>query len=170
MTAAPPPVAEPSLQGCYAGAASRLTAYLADAAVSSAAFMLGLAALSYAIKIVTGHTVTWDKGNLVVGIVFLGWQFTYYAYSWAVSGKTLGMALLGLRVVQRTGAMVRIRQAIIRTLVFPFSFLFFGLGFVGILLRRDRRALHDLAAGTAVIYDWDARVARFRFLARRGAD
>jgi transposase len=29
------------------------------------------------------------------------------------------------------------------------------------------RALHDLIAGTAVIYSWDARAARLRFLSRR---
>ena len=33
-------------------------------------------------------------------------------------------------------------------------------------MQRERRALHDLIAGTAVIYEWDARAARLRFLAR----
>ena len=50
--------------------------------------------------------------------------------------------------------------------MFPLSFLFFGLGFLGILVQREHRALHDLIAGTAVIYSWDARAARLRFLAR----
>jgi hypothetical protein len=50
--------------------------------------------------------------------------------------------------------------------VFPLSFLLFGLGFLGILVQRERRALHDLIAGTAVVYSWDARAARLRFLAR----
>ena len=39
-------------------------------------------------------------------------------------------------------------------------------GFVGILLGDRRRALHDVIAGTAVIYAWDARAARLRFLSR----
>jgi hypothetical protein len=50
--------------------------------------------------------------------------------------------------------------------VFPVSFLLCGLGFLGIIVQRERRALHDLIAGTAVIYAWDARAARLRFLAR----
>jgi uncharacterized RDD family membrane protein YckC len=54
----------------------------------------------------------------------------------------------------------------VRSLVFPLSFLLLGLGFLGILVQRERRALHDLIAGTAVIYAWDARAARLRFLAR----
>jgi uncharacterized RDD family membrane protein YckC len=56
----------------------------------------------------------------------------------------------------------------VRTLAFPLSFLLLGLGFAGILLGRDRRALHDSIAGTAVVYAWDARAARLRFLAREG--
>ena len=46
------------------------------------------------------------------------------------------------------------------------SFLLCGLGFTGIFLQRSRRALHDLIAGTAVVYAWDARTARLRFLDR----
>ncbi len=30
----------------------------------------------------------------------------------------------------------------------------------------ERRALHDVIAGTAVVYPWDARAQRLRFLAR----
>ena len=33
-------------------------------------------------------------------------------------------------------------------------------------MQREHRALHDLIAGTAVVYAWDARAARLRFLAR----
>lgn len=47
------------------------------------------------------------------------------------------------------------------------QFLFFGLGFAGILVQREHRALHDLIAGSAVVYAWDARAARLRFLARQ---
>ncbi len=38
--------------------------------------------------------------------------------------------------------------------------------FVGILVGDRRRALLDVIAGTAVIYSWDARAARLRFLSR----
>jgi uncharacterized RDD family membrane protein YckC len=58
------------------------------------------------------------------------------------------------------------RRATIRTLAFPLSFLLRGLGFTGIFLQRNRRALHDMIAGTAVVYTWDARAARLRFLDR----
>jgi uncharacterized RDD family membrane protein YckC len=54
----------------------------------------------------------------------------------------------------------------VRALAFPLSFLLCGLGFTGIFLQRNRRALHDLIAGTAVVCTGDARAARLRFLDR----
>jgi uncharacterized RDD family membrane protein YckC len=54
--------------------------------------------------------------------------------------------------------------------VYPLSLLFFGFGSLLILFRRDRRALHDLIAGSAVVYAWDARAARLRFLAKRNTE
>ena len=35
------------------------------------------------------------------------------------------------------------------------------------MYQRDRRALNDFIAGTAVVYDWDARAARLRWIARK---
>ena len=96
----------------------------------------------------------------------MAWQFFYFGYSWAMSGRTAGMAVLGVRVVRADGWAIDPWRGVLRALVFPLSFLLFGLGFLGILVQRERRALHDLIAGTAVIYAWDARAARLRFLAR----
>ena len=69
-------------------------------------------------------------------------------------------------IVRDDGGDVDGRRAIVRTLAFPLSFLLLGLGFLGILLGDQRRALHDVIAGTAVVYAWDARAARLRFLSR----
>jgi len=154
-------------QGHYAGSVSRFAAYAVDLAVSSAVFSLTLAVVSYAAKVVTGHEVSWNRSSIVVVILFAGWQFVYFGYSWAVAGRTFGMALLGIRVVRADGSIVGPRRGIVRALVFPLSFLFCGLGFLGILVQREHRALHDLIAGTAVVYSWDARAARLRFLARQ---
>jgi uncharacterized RDD family membrane protein YckC len=153
-------------QGHYAGSVSRFLAYAIDVAASSAVFALALAAISYVAKVVTGHEVSWNKGNAVVAAVFVAWQFLYFGYSWAASGRTFGMAVLGIRVVMADGTTIEPRRGALRALVFPLSFLLCGLGFLGILVQRERRALHDLIAGTAVIYAWDARAARLRFLAR----
>ncbi len=155
--------------GHYAGSVSRFLAFIIDAAVSSGLFALGLAATSLVVQVVTGHSVSWSRTNIVVAVIYAVWEFFYFAYSWAMSGRTFGMAVLGVRVVRADGTTLDPRRAVVRALAFPLSFLFLGLGFLGILVQREHRALHDLIAGTAVIYAWDARAARIRFLARDDA-
>ena len=161
-----PPVIRESLQGKYAGFASRFTAFAVDVGVSLGVFLLALAAISFAALVLTGKDITWHQGDIWVIIAYAIWAFIYFAYSWAASGRTAGMALVGVRVVADDGADVSGRRAVVRTLALPLSFLFLGLGFVGILVGDRRRALHDVIAGTAVIYSWDARAARLRFLSR----
>ena len=153
-------------QGDYAGAVSRFVAYAIDLFITSAVFTLALAGISYVVEIVTGKSVSWNRQDILVVVLYVAWQFFYFGYSWAVSGRTFGMAVLGVVVVRADGAVAEPRRGVIRSLVFPLSFLLLGLGFLGILVQRERRALHDLIAGTAVIYAWDARAARLRFLAR----
>ena len=162
----PPAVIQESLQGKYAGFASRFTAFAVDIGISLGVFMLALAAVSFAATVLTGAGITWHKGDPWVIITYAAWAFTYFAYSWAASGRTAGMALVGVRVVREDGTAASGRRAVVRTLALPLSFLFLGLGFAGILLGDRRRALHDVIAGTAVIYSWDARAARLRFLTR----
>jgi uncharacterized RDD family membrane protein YckC len=157
------------LRGHYAGFASRFIAFVFDCVLSIAVFEIALAAISFAASVLTGTSIHWSRGNLWVIIAFFAWQFFYYAYFWTASGKTPGMTLLGLQVVGCDGSHVGTRRGLVRTLAFPLSFLLLGLGFVGILLGRDRRALHDSIADTAVVYTWDARAARLRFLAREGS-
>ena len=154
------------LRGHYAGSVSRLVGYAIDLGVISVLFGLALAAVSFTASLITGHTVSWNSSGLGVAIAYGCWWFVYFAYSWAVSGKSFGMAVLGVQVVSREGETAGPRRAIVRTLVFPLSFLLLGLGFAGILIDGERRALHDVIAGTVVVYTWDARAQRLRFLAR----
>ena len=161
-----PIVIQKGLQGKYSGFASRFAAFAVDVGVSLGVFMLALAAISFAAVVLTGKDITWHRGDIWVIIAYAVWAFIYFAHSWAASGRTVGMALFGVRVVRDDGTDVSGRRAVVRTLALPLSFLFLGLGLVGILLGNRRRALHDVIAGTAVIYSWDARAARLRFLSR----
>ncbi len=154
-----------SAQGHYAGLASRFLAYGVDVAVISLLFTIGLAAVGFIWNTLTGHKVSWSKSDLVIALLFAAWSLFYFGYSWATSGRTVGMAALGVRVVRADGVRLDPWRGVLRSLVFPLSFLLFGLGFVGIVVQRERRALHDLIAGSAVIYAWDARAARLRLLA-----
>lgn len=150
--------AQPALsyQGHYAGAVSRLASFVVDLVVSAGVFCVALAAISYGAQIITGNLVSWNHSTGVVAGLFAAWELAYFGFSWATNGRTPGMAVFGIRVVRTDGAVLEPRRATVRALVFPFSFLFCGLGFLGILVQREHRALHDLAAGSAVIYAWTA--------------
>jgi uncharacterized RDD family membrane protein YckC len=65
-------------------------------------------------------------------------------------GQTFGKMLLGVRVVTVDGHPLSLRVALIRGVGYVLSYLTLGAGFVMAGLRPDKRALHDLVAGTRV--------------------
>jgi uncharacterized RDD family membrane protein YckC len=84
------------------------------------------------------------------GSFFLcGWYFVLFH---GMAGRTLGKWLLGLRVVGPNRAPITYRQALKRWIGYFLSG-FFGLGFLWILISRERRGWHDYFAGTWVIHD-----------------
>src|SRR6476660_4998431 len=165
----PPAAARESLQGHYAGFASRFASFAVDLVVLTAIFLAVLAAINWAATIVTGRDIAFNRGNIWVVIAYLVWGFIYFAHFWGLNGRTAGAGLFDVQVLSAHGYDVSPRRAALRTLVFPLSFLILGLGFLGILLGDQRRALHDVIAGTVVVYSWDARAARLRFLSRESS-
>lgn len=161
------PNAAVSLQGHYAGAATRLAAFAVDQTLATSLFSVGVAVMMWAVALVTGGEVDLDPSSWLTAGALVCWLFLYYSYPWSMSGKTPGMALLGIRVVDASGTRASVRRAVVRTLALPLSFLTLGIGFLPIVFGRTRQALHDRIAGTAVVYSWDARGARWRFLARQ---
>ena len=159
-----------SLQGDYSGVVSRLAAFALDLVIGSFLFTLALAAVDFSISIVTGHPVHWSRSDsVVVAAISVVWLFLYFAYCWATTGKTPGMVVLGLRVVRADGAHAEPWRAVVRTLILPISVALFFVSIPLILLQRAHQAPHDLVAGTAVVYAWDARAAKYRQLARASA-
>jgi uncharacterized RDD family membrane protein YckC len=156
-----------SAQGHYAGSASRFAAYLIDLAASTVLYWVALQFVSFVVQTVTGSPVSWHRNNIAVLITYIAWQFLYFGFQWAADGSTWGMALLGVQVVRADGTRLHPWQGWVRSLTFPLGLLTLGLGFLGILVRREHRAVYDLIAGTTVVYAWDARAARFRYLARQ---
>ncbi len=157
---------EPRLTGHYAGTVTRFTSYVIDAFLVGALFSVVAAAAVWVVNFVSGQNFdASDVGSLLGGSIFLVWLFLYFWLPMAIWGRTFGMAVLGLELVRRDGDRVGAGRVAIRVVTFPISFLLFGLGFIGILVGREHRALHDVFAGTTIVYAWDARAARLRFLA-----
>lgn len=146
-----------TVSGHYAGVASRAVAGMLDIGVVIALYTLGVAGLGVLTRVLFGLTL--GRGG-PWGVVALAlWAFFYIFVGLVITGRTVGKALTGLRVVRSDGSAPSARVVVIRTVALPFSLLFFGIGFLLIPLRRDHRALHDLIAGTAVVYDWGDRQA-----------
>jgi uncharacterized RDD family membrane protein YckC len=151
-----------ALQGQYAGSVSRFLGFLMDQVLIGVLYGIGTWMVLTALSVVAGENVSLKDHPLAAIVSFLLWELVYFAGQLALAGRTLGMALLGLLVVKKNGATIGSRTAVVRTLVLPLSFLFFGVGFWIGLFRRDRRELHDLIAGSAVLYAWDAETAQLR--------
>jgi uncharacterized RDD family membrane protein YckC len=159
----------PGRVGEYAGFVSRLLAFGVDIIVALGTFALAVTLVSWVVGVIAGHTYNVNRHGLIVEVLFVAWGFVYFAFQWGSNGRTLGMALFGIRVVKTEGSEISRWRAAGRTAALPLSFLFLGVGFLMALFQRERRALHDLIAGTCVVYAWDARAARLRWLVRQEA-
>jgi len=69
-------------------------------------------------------------------------------------GATPGKKFVHIKIVDfKTHKELDNKQAITRAFGYIVSTLFFLIGFIMVAFREDKRALHDMLAGTAVIYD-----------------
>jgi uncharacterized RDD family membrane protein YckC len=162
-----------SMSGRFAGPVSRVGALGLDLFLISATYALLVAGVRYLVDVL--FDATFDLGGTWVPTALLVlYSFAYFWFSQAVTGRTISQALVGIKVIRSDGEPLSPGAAAIRTVILPFSFLLFGIGAWMALLDRRRRALHDLAARSAVVYDWGDRPAALpapltRFLERRVA-
>ena len=97
--------------------------------------------------------LNWQNLRVVItgAVIYLIVGFLYLTVSIAFTGRTLGMRLLSLRVVDdRTGLIPTGGQSAGRGLIYLAS-LVTGIGIVCVLLDCDRRTIHDRLTRTAVV-------------------
>lgn len=88
------------------------------------------------------------------GVIVSFIPLAYFFLGLAIAGRTPGKAVLGLRVVRATtGRRLTIARSLLRTVAYLISLIPLGLGFLWILVSRDRRCWHDHIAGSRVVYD-----------------
>jgi uncharacterized RDD family membrane protein YckC len=148
-----------TVSGRYAGPVSRGAAAAIDVGVILGSYSAGVGLVGFLAQALFGFSIGNGTGT-VASVVLAGWAALYIAVSTAISGRTVGKAVVGLIVVSRTGHPVGPFAAVVRMLTVPFSTSIFAAGLLLIVLRRDHRALHDLIARTAVVYDWGDRPAQ----------
>jgi uncharacterized RDD family membrane protein YckC len=92
----------------------------------------------------------WGVGSTVALFALL-FAAAYATVLHALDGQTVGKLLMGVRVVSLAGGAPTGGQAFLRWLGYWASLVPVGLGYLMAGLRADKRALHDLLAGTRVV-------------------
>ena len=110
--------------------------------------MMAMSANPHALDNQPQTSFTWELvfeiSVLIVTILF--WE------KWR--GATPGKKLVHIKIVDaKTFEDIGNKQAITRSLGYIPSTLLFLSGFIMVIFRKDKRALHDLIADTAVIYE-----------------
>jgi uncharacterized RDD family membrane protein YckC len=136
----------------YAGVSLRFVAVLIDAII--------LVVLILVLALFTGGGYsTTDNGTHQVGVAAGGWWpflvfFGYYMVFEAVSGRTIGKRLVGLRVVNEDGDSISWGQSLGRNLLRVVdAFFFYFVAAISVWSSSKRQRLGDRAANTFVIYD-----------------
>jgi uncharacterized RDD family membrane protein YckC len=121
-------------------------AYAIDALVlyGASAVLATIARLVFR-ELASGRAVQTALTLAVVAGSAVYWIVPHWRY-----GQTLGKAAVGVRVVDAAGGPVSLRAALVRLVGYWLSWLTFGIGYLIAALRADKRALHDLVAGTRV--------------------
>jgi uncharacterized RDD family membrane protein YckC len=130
----------------YAGFWVRAVAHLIDFVLLNAVEL----ALEYGISTPL-HLSTFAQQGVGV-VLFIGIWFWYYCRYQVTTGTTIGKKLFSIYVVdERTGQFLSHQQAIIRTLGYLVSYAIIGCGFLMAAFHPQKRALHDLFAGTVSV-------------------
>lgn len=140
-----------AFQGRRAGIVTRLVAATVDTALVALVLVgayLGWAGLLF---LLDPRSFTFPDfrlfASLLAGAVVLG---LYLAVAWAVSGRTYGNLLMGLRVVGVFGGDVGWLRAGLRAA----SYVLFPIGLLWLVVDPRQRSLQDRVLATAVVYDW----------------
>ncbi|MBI3690971.1 MAG: RDD family protein, partial [Mycolicibacterium aromaticivorans] len=124
--------------------------------VTMGALYLGLA---LTMLIVNPAAFRFPAPNLIFSTtVTLAVSVLYLTGGWTLSGRTLGMVVLGVRVVDRRGKPMRIAVAAVRAV----ACVLFPVGLVWVAVDRQRRSAQDVVLGSRVMYDRPAPGAPVR--------
>ena len=90
-----------------------------------------------------------EMGPLLSYRMLIQMSYTVLLNGWF--GATVGKLALGARIVNVDGSPIGLGKALLRWLATIASNLTFGIGYLMVAFRQDKRALHDLIAATRVV-------------------
>ena len=134
----------------HAGAVSRGLAMLIDGVFVNLAFTAFVALVTLLANAFGGNGE--GGGSLAIAVgstAWLSFGAIYLLGFWSLAGQTPGMRFIGIRLAERLSP----RRSIKRLIGLGLSVVAFGLGFIGIVFREQRRAWEDRLSDTDVLYD-----------------
>lgn len=174
-TPAPPPTpALPAgaraLQGDRAGFVSRAIAAWIDV-VLVFVVVLGTVAVVWMLSFLinpttaTEPTTNAERVPSLLVLIIYGYVLNvlYWTAGWAISGRTIGNLIMGLRVVDWRGNHLGVITAFVRAI---FCTLF-AIGLLWAIISRANRSVQDVVLRTSVIYDWPTEAPRLKRVLRR---
>jgi uncharacterized RDD family membrane protein YckC len=135
----------------HAGAVSRGLAMLIDGVFVNLSFS-AVAAIAALLNTAFGGANDGLSGiQIAVGsTAWLALGAVYLLGFWSLAGQTPGMRFVGIRISE---GRLPLRRAIRRLVGLGLSVVAFGIGFLGIVFREDRRGWADRFADVDVVYD-----------------
>ena len=141
----------------YAGLVTRAVAFVIDAAIINGVAFLLVAGASLVLSMF-GSSIDDLPDWLVVAVGAGGWILlagSYFVGSWVLTGQTVGMRVMAIRVTNRDGGHVSVWRGLRRLAGLVIAAIPFFAGYLLILVDNRRRGLQDRIAGTVVVFVTD---------------
>jgi uncharacterized RDD family membrane protein YckC len=136
----------------YAGLISRTVALAIDAVALTIGFAIASGVLGLILSLFTAVEVSSPGAVLGAAVTWSLVVSGYFVLFWTLVGETPGMRLMALRVINRAGDPPGFGHALLRLLGAILAAIPFFAGYLLILVDDRRRGLHDMIAGTTVVY------------------
>lgn len=146
-------------QGLRAGVVSRLAASAIDLLYALVLLVIAYSSVAGFRFLRDARSFEWPRpsfdealrvGALVVVVML--------AIAWSTTGRSVGMRVLGLRLIGRTGATIGPIRSILRAA----TCVAFPLGLFWSAFSARNASVQDLLFGTSVVYDWRMHVPAAR--------
>lgn len=139
-----------AIQGMRAGIITRVCAVAIDigAVIVTVLILNGILAI---VRVVLQQTVSVTVPEIAMSVALGAWLlWLFWTIGWWSTGRTLGMHIMGLRVINHAGDNLRFPVSAVRSvfcIVFP-------IGLLWTLVSHENRSLQDIVLRTSVINDW----------------
>jgi uncharacterized RDD family membrane protein YckC len=147
-----PTIVRPPAVVPYAGLATRAVALALDMAIAQAIVFAGGAVLALVASLV-GDLAFGTVERILAAIAWAVVVAFYFVLFWSTAGRTPGMRVMALRVLDASsGGHPSVGRSIVRLIALGLCIIPLFAGFLTVLVDDRRRGLHDFVAGTVVVY------------------